>query len=93
MIPAKKTSVFKERKELIEKGNEGDKLKIRNFTLYNDELEVPLNDTPNNQTKTWLYHLQILQFNARSLVDCQRWILDCSEKLFMLWEHCNGCWV
>ena len=43
---------LKRRKELIEQGVERDKLKIRNFTLYNDGTEVPLNDTPNNQTKT-----------------------------------------
>ena len=55
-----KNICLKKRKELIEQGVERDKLKIRNFTKYNDGIEVPLS------------HLQILQFNARSLVDCQR---------------------
>ena len=62
----------KSRKELIEQGVKKAKLKKKNFKLYNDAIEVPLNDTPNNQTNTWLSHLHIQQFNSRSLVDCQR---------------------
>ena len=68
----KENICLKRRKEHLEQVVERDQLKIRNLTLHNDRIEVPLNDTPNIQTKTWLSHIQILQFNARSLLDRQR---------------------
>ena len=68
----KENICLKRRKEPTEQCVERDKLDIRNFILYNEGIEVPLNETANNQTKTCLSHLQILQFNARSLLDCQR---------------------
>ena len=68
----KENICLKRRKEHLEQVVEREKLKIRNFTLHNDRIEVPLSNTPNIQTKTLLSHIQILQFNARSLLDCQR---------------------
>ena len=52
----KENICLKKRKELIEQGIERDKMKTRKFTLYNYGIEVPLNNTPNSQTITWLSH-------------------------------------
>ena len=71
----KENQVLKKRRELLDEGVPREKLKIRNFELFNDGKKVAMDATelpPKEQSSIWLDNVSVLLLNARSPQNYER---------------------